>query len=134
MPLYEYTGNCGHDFEIFQAYNAEALTKCPTCGNNIKRIIGIPYISVGQKTLGSLAEKNRREMGNNFYNDTVQKMANERVLPEFKGKTREGKTPETYKPTELPSKEYCNELRSINKMTDDQKVKYVMEGKKPIGL
>ncbi len=136
MPLYEYTCIlCDHHLEIRQKYEDGSLIFCPSCEHNsLRRVLSLGYIKTSTTTLGSLAERNRREMGNNFYNDAVQKMANERVLPEFKGKTREGKIPETVKPQTLPSKEYCNELRSINKMTPEQKTKYVMEGKKPIGL
>lgn len=40
MPTYEYQcENCGK-FEVFAGIKAEPLRLCPTCGKNVKRLIG----------------------------------------------------------------------------------------------
>ncbi|MGV8058491.1 MAG: FmdB family zinc ribbon protein [Smithellaceae bacterium] len=40
MPTYEYEcAACGHQFEISQSINDPALTQCPRCDGNIKRLI-----------------------------------------------------------------------------------------------
>jgi putative FmdB family regulatory protein len=39
MPIYEYVcGNCGK-FEKIQKFNDEPLTKCPSCLNDVQRLI-----------------------------------------------------------------------------------------------
>ncbi len=42
MPTYDYKcGNCGHQLEVFQSIKADAITKCPECGEDkLKRLIG----------------------------------------------------------------------------------------------
>lgn len=40
MPLYDYECRaCGHGFEIRQPFSDEALTECPQCGGEIRRVI-----------------------------------------------------------------------------------------------
>ena len=41
MPTYEYECRmCGHRFEEFQSMKDAALTVCPKCGGELKRLIG----------------------------------------------------------------------------------------------
>jgi len=41
MPTYEYEcRKCGHRFEEFQSMKDAALTVCPKCGGELKRLIG----------------------------------------------------------------------------------------------
>ena len=41
MPTYDYKCTaCGYKFEHFQAMSDEALTTCPECGGELKRLIG----------------------------------------------------------------------------------------------
>jgi len=41
MPTYEYEcRKCGHRFEEFQSMKDAALTTCPKCGGELKRLIG----------------------------------------------------------------------------------------------
>jgi len=40
MPTYEYEcKKCSHSFEAFQSITDEPLTKCPECGEEIRRLI-----------------------------------------------------------------------------------------------
>ncbi len=40
MPTYEYEcGKCRHVFEIFQGINDDALTDCPECSGELRRVI-----------------------------------------------------------------------------------------------
>jgi len=42
MPTYEYLcESCGYKFEKIQNMNEERLKKCPKCGKEVKRLIGI---------------------------------------------------------------------------------------------
>lgn len=46
MPTYEYTcRDCGHTFEIVQSMWDEALTMCPECGGNLRKVFAPPAIS-----------------------------------------------------------------------------------------
>jgi putative FmdB family regulatory protein len=41
VPTYDYEcTHCKHIFEHFQNINDPVLTKCPKCGNKLKRLIG----------------------------------------------------------------------------------------------
>ena len=46
MPTYEYTcRSCGHTFDIVQAMSEEAMTLCPECGGELRKVFGAPSIS-----------------------------------------------------------------------------------------
>lgn len=46
MPAYEYRcRDCGHDFEIQQAFTDEALTVCPECSGSLRKVFGAVGIS-----------------------------------------------------------------------------------------
>ena len=63
MPVYvyEHTGKpgkgCKKEFEIHQEFQSEHLTKCPTCGRKVRRIIVSAHFSVDH--LGHLALKEK---------------------------------------------------------------------------
>jgi putative FmdB family regulatory protein len=41
MPTYEYACNdCGHNFEIVQSFSDDALTSCPECGGQLRKVFG----------------------------------------------------------------------------------------------
>ena len=44
MPLYEYQcGRCGR-FEVIRKFSDPALTECPTCGQEIQKLLSAPAI------------------------------------------------------------------------------------------
>jgi putative FmdB family regulatory protein len=46
MPTYEYRcADCGHTFDIVQAFTDDALTECPECGGRLKKVFGNVGIS-----------------------------------------------------------------------------------------
>ena len=46
MPTYEYVcRQCGHLFEIVQSMRDEALTECPECGGELRKVFAPPAIS-----------------------------------------------------------------------------------------
>ena len=46
MPTYEYRcKDCGHTFDIVQSMKDEALTVCPACGGDLRKVFGAPMIS-----------------------------------------------------------------------------------------
>ncbi|MEY2570508.1 MAG: hypothetical protein QOE63_858 [Acidimicrobiaceae bacterium] len=41
MPTYEYRcKDCGDELEVVQSFTDDALTKCPTCGGNLRKVFG----------------------------------------------------------------------------------------------
>ena len=41
MPTYEYRcKDCGHQFDVVQAFTDDALTECPACGGALKKVFG----------------------------------------------------------------------------------------------
>ncbi len=41
MPTYDYRcEHCGHTFELFQKMTDEPVKTCPTCGDEVQRLIG----------------------------------------------------------------------------------------------
>lgn len=39
MPTYEYAcKDCDHHFEVVQSFAEDALTECPTCGGNLRKV------------------------------------------------------------------------------------------------
>ncbi|MEI6649633.1 MAG: FmdB family zinc ribbon protein [Actinomycetes bacterium] len=50
MPTYEYACNaCGHAFEMVQAFSDEAISICPECGGEVRKV----YSNVGVVFKGS---------------------------------------------------------------------------------
>jgi putative FmdB family regulatory protein len=50
MPTYEYACvKCGHEFEAFQSFNDSALTECPECKGELRKV----YSNVGVVFKGS---------------------------------------------------------------------------------
>jgi len=50
MPTYQYACSvCGHAFEIVQAFSDNALTECPECKGEVKKV----YSNVGVVFKGS---------------------------------------------------------------------------------
>lgn len=51
MPLYEYRcRDCGHQFEIQQSLADDALTECPSCSGNLRKLfspVGIAFKGSG---------------------------------------------------------------------------------------
>ncbi len=50
MPTYEYACNaCGHAFEVVQSFSDEAISICPECGGEVRKV----YSNVGVVFKGS---------------------------------------------------------------------------------
>src|ERR1700752_570352 len=44
MPLYEYTCDNGHRFELIRKFSAPPLEVCPTCGAPVHKLMSSPAI------------------------------------------------------------------------------------------
>jgi len=82
MPTYVYKREDGYTFEINQKMSDEPLTKCPTTGQNVKRVIsgggGVVYKGDGwyvtdYKDRGKPAEQHQGASGGNGNGETKTK-------------------------------------------------------------
>ena len=60
MPTYEYTcKDCGHTFDIVQSMRDDALTVCPVCGGELRKVFHAAAIAF--KGSGFYATDNRKK-------------------------------------------------------------------------
>ena len=117
MPTYIYECSaCEHSFEEWQKMTDDALKKCPECGKKkLFKVLtgGIHGFVSGSETIGSLADKNAR--------------INKNKIAEEEHKKSEAAPP---KQTAWYDKYGTATPKEINKMTPQQKTRYIMEGRK----
>jgi putative FmdB family regulatory protein len=133
--IYRYLcDNCQCEFEEYQSIKDASLTKCPNCEQEtLHRVItgGAGIIDKTPRTLGTLAEQNRKKFGRDYCE------AKER---EIKERTRKAKkhlmklpegaerlNPEPYQPFWRKGKLDT----SLGHMTKEQTRRYIHHGKKP---
>ena len=113
MPTYDYScTNCGFLWEdVSQGINEQPKKKCPKCAKmTLNRIIsgGLPGFVRGEPTtLGQLADRNSKKMGSYGVSEK-DAIKNEQV--------------------DKGLKEHRQELKSIAKMTGEQKERYIDNG------
>lgn len=116
----------------------EIAANCPICGKLTKnRLMSIPlYMKMGGcQTLGSLADKNARELGSYQKDSIIQKMANERRA----SRSYHGAIPEGAAQVDLPTIPKRPIWRPDSDVADtkllsgtpDQINDYVLTGKRP---
>lgn len=118
MPIYDYEcASCETQVnDVFQKVTDKELKKCPECGKHkLFRVVtgGIHGHMSGSETIGSIADKNAR--------------INKNKIAEAEHKKRES-TPEA--PKAWYDKYGTATPKEINKMTPQQKTRYIMEGRK----
>jgi len=117
MPIYDYEcRNCEAKVsDVFQKVTDPELTTCPKCfsESGLFRVVtgGLHSFMAGSNTIGSVADRSTR--------------INKNQINEVEAKKREANpTPE--KP--WYHKQGDKSMKDINKMTNKQKAKYIMEG------
>ncbi len=111
--LYDYGCNsCGHEMkDVQQSIHDKALVKCPACGKNA--LERVPYGGLGSfmknssNTIGSQADKNWSNMGH--YQKSELEAQNK---------------------SSVNANNKKQERTNINKMTPEQKTKYIITGEK----
>ena len=60
MPTYEYACNaCGHEFEAFQSFSEAALSQCPECKGEVRKVfsnVGVVFKGSGFYTTDSRSD------------------------------------------------------------------------------
>lgn len=116
--LYDYgCESCNYAMtDVYQSIKEEPLVKCPRCGENtLHRIIygGLGHFVKDTKTIGQLADKNWSKLGHYKKSELEQ---------ESKEKRQESSS--VFSSTGNASS------KEINKMTNQQKTKYIITGEK----
>lgn len=140
MPIYQYSCNnkdCECEtFETSQSYKDEALTVCPYCKmESIYRVMSLMHIAVKEvKTVGQLADKNRRAMGQYGYEDAMRKIQEDKLTTnQFVGSLPKGASVVQREAKDTPWRKATENVdTSLARMNKEQTERYVMMGKKPI--
>lgn len=114
MPKYDYVcESCSHELkDIYQSFTEDALTQCPECGkSSLVRVIygGLATFVKNVNTIGQLADRNWNNMGRYQRSEIEQQ----------KKVTKEESPLSSLGPASR---------QQINKMTKEQKEKYIMTG------
>lgn len=139
MLRYDYlctNQQCQLGFEIEQRVSEEPLKKCPACNQaSLERVILSPpmIMDLAPKTVGSLCEKQTRELGKYGLEEKRRQFAEkDRLAREQARKDIEQKLPKGAKlaPLQEGRPWYGRAPDNIIKTTDPKRLtKYVMEGK-----
>ena len=63
MPTYEYRcKDCDHEFDVVQSFSDAALTECPSCGGNLRKVFG--NVGITFKGSGFYKTDSRSSTGN----------------------------------------------------------------------
>ena len=134
---------CAYQFEMFQPIADDYITICPTCGGGpVEQLFNFAPPVVfrdSPKTLGALADRNAEKMGS--YEIEEKTEAKRQAKKEVIRQRNLRGLPEGVVPTELKTGEDApwrpgttGPNLKLNKLTDDQKTKYVHEGVLPCNL
>jgi putative FmdB family regulatory protein len=116
MPTYDYRcESCGHEInDLYQSFSEDSLIKCPSCGqDSLNRVVygGLGTFVKDVKTIGQLADKNWKSMS------------------KYKKSEIEQQRKDAAKDRESPLDSLGKASRTdINKMTGEQKRKYIITG------
>jgi putative FmdB family regulatory protein len=140
MPNYQYL--CSNEdctqriFDTHQSIHDAPLVNCPLCQQSIQRVIHSPrdvFVNGEPKTLGVLAEQNRKRLGESYCQEKEQQMREERLnASEFKGKLPTGASVGEKRVAHDTWWRKANEPvdLSLATMTPEKTEKYIMTGKK----
>lgn len=120
MINYDYVcSSCGHELkDVLQSIKDKPKKKCPSCGKHkLERVLhgGLYGFVEHTNTIGQLADKNTKNMGN------YQRS-------EIEAKVKESK--ERIAPQNPYGKDATASRSEINRMSETQKRNYIMRGQK----
>src|SRR6188472_2105331 len=68
VPTYEYRcKDCAHEFDVVQSFSDAALTECPSCGGNLRKVFG--NVGITFKGSGFYKTDSRSGTGNGSKSD-----------------------------------------------------------------
>jgi len=116
--LYDYgCESCNYYMvDVYQSIKDDPLTECPRCGSSsLHRVIygGLGHFVKDVKTIGQLADKNWKSLGSYKKSELEQQ-----------SKEKKQESSSLFSSTDSASS------KEINKMTKEQKTKYIITGEK----
>jgi putative FmdB family regulatory protein len=140
MPTYEYKClECDEEFTVVRSILADKEVDCPACNKKCSNVLitgGAAILDKTPRTLGTLAEQNRKKFGSEYCQQKA--LDYKKRSRELKGTGR--KLPESVEGVraEKPTEDYIPKWRkgpvdkSLSKLTPEQTKRYVKDGIKPI--
>lgn len=131
MPNYEYEcRKCEKRIEVFQKMFDDPLTVCEFCGGELFRVIFPCYGFVNEpKTLGTLAEKNTKNMSKEELErkkrDLPTKKTINRTPEKYRKETVETKTREL---TPEEKRARTKDTKDVMKLSGEKLTKYIITG------
>lgn len=131
-----YCDSCNVQFEVHEPFHAKCRKKCPECGKyKLRRLFQIPTLITSVVTLGHWGDINRKKIGISEIQEreakaeekkiSINEALSQRPLPKGMSRVDKPKNPPWWRPgTKGPD-------MSINKMTTEQKSKFIQTGQKP---
>jgi putative FmdB family regulatory protein len=124
--------SCDYTFEVQQSMHEQILKKCPQCERLTlyQDLRGQYHAMVNTVTLGQLAEKNTKKMGRYEFQAKEEGLRQEKLKKNQDKLRRNGVDLPLEKCEHKPwyGKLDNNDVNKINKMTPEQKVKYIVDG------
>lgn len=116
--LYDYgCDSCNYVMtDVYQSIKDDPLVECPRCGENaLHRVIygGLGHFVKDAKTIGQIADKNWNQLGH-YKKSEIEQESKEK---------RQG-------PASVFSSACSASNKEINKMTQEQRTKYIITGEK----
>ena len=133
LPNYHYrceNSFCRNEFQTYQSIKDAPLLQCPECQYfTLQRVFYAVDINTNSepKTVGGLADRNARKMGR------FQREDKEHQLKTM-NRGWHGHTPEGAENIPSETRPQSSADMSLNRLTLEQRHRYIMEGKKPPGL
>lgn len=128
MPLRYYECDCGNYFSIFQPIMEKLLEVCPSCkGRLYQDLSGISTTIKKYNTVGSVAEKNTKELG--LYERQEKEMALEKEQISFKRKKDDILEKRGFKTIKHKGKPISEKVKKLESSGDKKAIeRYIMTG------
>ena len=95
MPTYEYAcRDCGHQLEVVQSFSDDALTECPACAGNLRKV----FHAVGISFRGSGFYKTDSRNGSSSTKTPEPSESKPDAKPDTKAETKAETKTDTKKP------------------------------------
>lgn len=125
MPNYHYLCElCSHEFETYQSIKAESLRDCPECKTeNLNRVFHAvnAFVRSDNPTIGTLAERNTAKLGT-YGREAFWEKQKTNKANAYAAARKELQIPDV-------SRESIALNKKIQNMNDQQKERYIQEGK-----
>ncbi len=104
MPIYEYAcGSCGHHFEARQKFSDDPISKCPECGQTVRRVFhpaGIIFKGSGFYINDSRSNGNNGKSSSSATSATSSTTSSTSSTPSSSESSTESKSEPVSAPTE----------------------------------